>query len=150
MINKIYLFTLVIFSSVTSQTIQINEIVSSNQNTFYDEDGDTPDWIELYNTSANSVSLYNWGLSDDVNNLFKWRFPNIAIEPEQYLLVMASNKDRTDIIAQWETIINWGDQWHYFIGNQSPPTNWNQIGFNAMSWSTGPSGFGYGDGDDNK
>ena len=149
MINKIYLFTLVIFSSVTSQTIQINEIVSSNQNTFYDEDGDTPDWIELYNTSANSVSLYNWGLSDDVNNLFKWRFPNIAIEPEQYLLVMASNKDRTDIIAQWETIINWGDQWNYFIGSQPPPSNWNQIGFNPNSWDSGPSGFGYGDNDDN-
>ena len=79
MINKIYLFTLVIFSSVTSQTIQINEIVPSNHSTFYDEDGDTPDWIELYNPSENSVSLYNWGLSDDVNNLFKWRFPNIAI-----------------------------------------------------------------------
>ena len=91
MINKIYLFTLVIFSSVTSQTIQINEIVSSNQNTFYDEDGDTPDWIELYNTSANSVSLYNWGLSDDVNNLFKWRFPNITLNSEQYLLAMASD-----------------------------------------------------------
>ena len=115
------------------QTIQINEIVSSNQTTFYDEDGDTPDWIELYNPSANSVSLYNWGLSDDVNNLFKWRFPNISIGPEQYLLVMASDKDRTDIIAQWETIINWGDQWRYFIGDQSPPTNWNQLKFHRNS-----------------
>ena len=142
MINKIYLFTLVIFSSVTSQTIQINEIVPSNQSTFYDEDGDTPDWIELYNPSENSVSLYNWGLSDDVNNLFKWRFPNIAIEPEQYLLVMASDKDRTDIIAQWETIINWGDQWNYFIGSQPPPSNWNQISFNPNSWDNGPRGFG--------
>ena len=131
------------------QTIQINEIVSSNQNTFYDEDGDTPDWIELYNTSANSVSLYNWGLSDDVNNLFKWGFPIISIGPEQYLLVMASDKDRTDIIAQWETIINWGDQGRYFIGDQPPPTNWNQLGFSPMGWDIGPSGFGYGDNDDN-
>jgi hypothetical protein len=139
----------IFFPFLIGQTIQINEVVTSNQNTFYDEDGDTPDWIELFNTSANSVPLYNWGLSDDVNNLFKWRFPNITIDPEQYLLVMASNKDRTDIIAQWETIINWGDQWHYFIGNQSPPTNWNQIGFNPNSWDSGPSGFGYGDNDDN-
>ena len=139
----------VFFAYLSGQSIQINEIVSSNQSTFYDEDGDTPDWIEIYNPSSNSVSLYNWGLSDDANTLFMWLFPNISIGPEQYLLVMASDKDRTDIIAQWETIINWGDQWHYFIGNQAPPTNWNQIGFNAMSWSTGPSGFGYGDNDDN-
>ena len=123
MLRKFSKLSFIFFPFLIGQTIQINEVVTSNQNTFYDEDGDTPDWIELYNTSANSVPLYNWGLSDDVNNLFKWRFPNITIEPEQYLLVMASNKDRTDIIVQWETIINWGDQWKYFLGSQPSLSN---------------------------
>ena len=39
------------------QTIQLNEIVSSNGENLFDEDGDTPDWIELYNygsTPSNS------------------------------------------------------------------------------------------------
>ena len=66
MIKKIWLIPIVIFSSIASQTIQINEVVSSNQNTFYDEDGDTPDWIELYNPSPNSISIYNWGLIVDI------------------------------------------------------------------------------------
>ena len=124
------------------QTIQINEIVSSNQTTFYDEDGDTPDWIELYNPSQNSISLHNWGISDDPDDPFKWRFPNTSINTDQYLLVMASDKNRTDIIAQWETIINWGDQWRYLIGDQPPPTNWNPLSFSPRGWDIGPSGFG--------
>ena len=29
---------------------------------FMDEDGDTPDWIELYNPGADEVLLNNWSL----------------------------------------------------------------------------------------
>ena len=63
----------IVKSLAFSQSIQINEIVSSNQSTYYDEDADTPDWIELFNPTTNSISISNWGLSDDVNALFKWR-----------------------------------------------------------------------------
>jgi len=147
--NKIYFTAVLFFSSIAAQSIQINEVVSSNQYSYYDEDGDTPDWIELYNPTSLSVSLFNWGLSDDLGNPFQWRFPNISLGPEQYLMVMASDKDRIDIISHWETIIDWGDDWSYFVGNQEPPTSWNQLGFNANNWNTGPSGFGYGDNDDN-
>ena len=45
-----------------SQNIQLNEIVSSNQSSYYDEDGETPDWIELYNPTASNISLNGWGL----------------------------------------------------------------------------------------
>ena len=147
--NKIYFTAVLFFSSIVAQSIQINEVVSSNQYSYYDEDGDTPDWIELYNPTSLSVSLFNWGLSDDLGSPFQWRFPNISLGPEQYLMVMASDKDRIDIISHWETIIDWGDDWSYFVGNQEPPTSWNQLGFNANNWNTGPSGFGYGDNDDN-
>ncbi len=41
-----------------------------------------------------------------------------------------------------------GDVWRYFKGNSEPPAGWNNIGFDDSSWPTGPSGFGYGDGDD--
>jgi len=139
----------IFFVYLNAQIVQINEVVTSNQSSFFDEDGETPDWIELHNPSQNSVSLYNWGISDNTDSPFKWRFPNVTIDSGQFLLIMASNKDRTDIISQWETIINWGDQWNYFLGNQAPPNNWNQLGFSPIGWGVGPSGFGYGDGDDN-
>lgn len=148
MLKKI-INSLIIFSFSFSQNVQLNEIVSSNQNTYYDEDGDTPDWIELYNSTSNNISLNNWGLSDDIEDPFKWRIPNVILAPEDFLMILASDKDRVDMISEWETIIDIGDSWYYFVANQEPVSNWNQLSFNSSSWSIGPSGFGYGDGDDN-
>ncbi len=44
--------------------------------------------------------------------------------------------------------INPGNTWFYFKGNSAPPANWNQPGFDYSTWNFGPSGYGYGDGDD--
>ena len=66
----------------------MNEIVSSNQSSYYDEDGETPDWIELYNPTASNISLNGWGLSDDLEDLYKWQIPNVVLEPESFLLIM--------------------------------------------------------------
>ena len=52
----------VLMSTVTAQTVRINEVTSSNS-IYTDEDGDTPDWIELHNYGTQSVSINNWGLS---------------------------------------------------------------------------------------
>lgn len=41
-----------------------------------------------------------------------------------------------------------GDTWRYFKGTTEPPAAWNTIGFLDTGWGSGPSGFGYGDGDD--
>ena len=147
LIKLVFLF--VIKSFVLPQSIQINEVVSSNQSSYYDEDGETPDWIELFNPSTDTISISGWGLSDDVNEPFKWLIPNVSLGPQDFLLIMASDKDRVNIISEWETIIDVGDSWYYFVATQQPPLNWNQLGFNYSSWSIGPSGFGYGDGDDN-
>ncbi len=38
--------------------------------------------------------------------------------------------------------------WRYLKGTQEPPSNWAAIGFDSSTWLEGPSGFGYGDGDD--
>jgi len=42
-----------------------------------------------------------------------------------------------------------GDAWRYFKGMSSaPPSAWDTVGFDDSTWLQGPSGFGYGDGDD--
>ena len=51
-------------------------------------------------------------------------------------------------IDHWESVVLPGDNWDYLVPTSQPSTNWNQLGFNASSWSTGPSGFGFGDEDD--
>jgi hypothetical protein len=51
-------------------------------------------------------------------------------------------------IDHWESVVLPGDYWDYLVPTSQPNSNWNQLGFNASSWNSGPSGFGYGDGDD--
>src|SRR5690606_35105040 len=114
--KKEYLFFLVIivllmFDQLYAQQIFINEIMSSNGVTIADEDDDYSDWFELFNNENNEVNLDGYGISDDVNLPFKWTFPQITIPSNEHLLVFASDKNRTDYVQHWETIINWGDDW---------------------------------------
>ncbi|MBN1443769.1 MAG: hypothetical protein JXA90_13750 [Planctomycetes bacterium] len=54
-------------------------------------------------------------------------------------------------------LVEEGDEWSYFKGTREPspesgtnvPTTlWTETGFDDSGWLSGPSGFGYGDGDD--
>jgi len=131
---------------INGQSIIINEVVSSNS-IYIDEDGDTPDWIELYNSGFQDVNLENWTISDDLNNLSKWYFPNITIPANDYLMLWASDKDRNQITSS-RTLVNQGDIFKYLIPSSEPNSNWNDINFNDSNWNDGASGFGYEDGDD--
>ena len=148
MIFKINIFTfLFLFTAVLSaQTLQISEAVSSNS-IDTDEDGDTPDWFELFNASSQSISLKDWTISDDSENLSKFVFPDISIPSDGYLRVWASDKDRSDITSV-RTFIDRGALFNYLIPTSEPPSNWTAPNFQDGSWAQGTSGFGYDDGDD--
>jgi hypothetical protein len=45
-------------------------------------------------------------------------------------------------------VVNVGDDWRFFRGTAPAPLDWNQPFFDDSSWETGPTGIGYGDGDD--
>ncbi len=79
---------------IFAQDVVINEIMASNQTTIYDEDGDTPDWIELYNKGIEQISLSGFSLSDDTLNIQKWEFDSTTIDPGEHLIVCASGKNR--------------------------------------------------------
>ena len=80
--------------STSAQTVVINELMSSNNQTLVDEDGDTPDWIELYNSGNSSVNLSGFYLSDDSTNLTKWAMPSTMMLPQGQLVIFASGKNR--------------------------------------------------------
>ncbi len=140
------LICLLIIGPIPAQSIRINEIVSSNSNDF-DEDGDTPDWIELYNYGSSEVSLENWSISDDPDETNKWNFPDISLNPDEYLVVWASSKNRSDI-SHSRTFVNQETLFSYLIPSSEPDSNWTNISFDDSQWEKGVSSFGYGDGDD--
>lgn len=61
-----------------------------------DEEGDSSDWIELFNPHEEAISLAQWYLTDDPCDLTQWQFPEMTLQPGQFLLVFASGKDRRD------------------------------------------------------
>ncbi len=71
-----------------SGLLLINEACSTNKGCLEDSNGQTPDWIEIYNPSEMDISLSGIGVSDRSKNKFKFVFPeNAVIEAGGYVLV---------------------------------------------------------------
>ena len=78
---------------VFSTTPLITEFMASNGGTIKDGDGNSSDWIEIWNPTAETINLAGWHLTDNANNLDKWTFPNLPqaiLDPGERLLVFAS------------------------------------------------------------
>ncbi|MCA9245736.1 MAG: lamin tail domain-containing protein [Planctomycetales bacterium] len=78
--------------------VRITEFLASNQNGIEDGNGQTSDWIELFNAESEPVNLAGWHLSDEPSNPLKWTFPDIEIQPNSYLIVFASGQNVDDYI----------------------------------------------------
>ncbi len=97
----------------------VNEFMASNgsqaplgEGELLDADGDSSDWIELYNPTPQTFDLGGWYLTDDPDNLAKWRFPSgIQIASNGFLLVFASGKNRTS--GQLHTSFNLAAEGEY-------------------------------------
>lgn len=77
----------------TGKQVRLNEAVSSNS-VLNDEDGDSPDWFELYNCTNAPIELLGWTFSDDIDEPKQWTMPAYTLDANSYLLVWASDKDR--------------------------------------------------------
>ncbi|HIL71913.1 MAG TPA: hypothetical protein EYG38_18935, partial [Verrucomicrobia bacterium] len=78
------------------QDLLISEFVATNTSGLRDEEGEFSDWIEILNPTEQAISLEGWSLTDDVDNLEKWKFPALLIPANSFLLIFASGKDRKD------------------------------------------------------
>lgn len=78
--------------------VRINELSAVNSsrtpNALTDDDGDSEDWIEIYNGESRVVNLAGWSLSDNSEVPGRWVFPSVEIQPGDYLIVFASGKNR--------------------------------------------------------
>ncbi|MGN1020481.1 MAG: lamin tail domain-containing protein, partial [Aristaeellaceae bacterium] len=80
---------------VNDGALIISEIMPDPLTGLTDEDGELVDWIELYNTTDQPISLDNYALSNKENKPLRWRFPSGAVVPAHgYYVVFCSGKDR--------------------------------------------------------
>ncbi|HDS85216.1 MAG TPA: carbohydrate-binding protein [Phycisphaerales bacterium] len=137
--------TVFLFGRISfSQNIVINEFMASNGSTVADDDGDFPDWIELYNAGSEPVNLGGWGLSDDPERPYRWIFSDVVIDPEGHLLVWASGKDRYyGSTTREEVIVTAGSEWKYLDDGSDQGTAWRDPAFDDSAWSSGPAPLGY-------
>ena len=92
--NSIILFFL-LFTALNylSAQVIINEASPDNEESMESLDGEYYDWIELYNRSNQEISLSNLYLSDDEEEPDMWKFPDVSILPNEFLIIFCSGKD---------------------------------------------------------
>ncbi len=74
----------------------ISEFIAENDTGLRDEDGDQPDWIELFNSDTTPANVGGWWLSDSPLLPMKWAIPaGTTIPARGFLVVFASEKNRT-------------------------------------------------------
>ena len=79
-----------------SDKLVINEIMTKNASFLTDSQGETPDWIELYNEGSTDIHLKNWYLSDSERDPGKYAFPDLTMKAGEYRLVFCDGKDWYD------------------------------------------------------
>lgn len=90
-------------SAETFTSVYLSEFLADNEHDLVDENGDHSGWIELCNGGSVTVNLSGWFLTDRPDHPTKWRFPRVSLLPDQYLVVFASAKDRTNDLAHLHT-----------------------------------------------
>jgi len=72
--------------------VRITELMAANDGSVLDADGDSSDWLEIYNPGPDRVELAGWGVSDDVDDPFKEVLPTLSLLPGEYRVLWASGK----------------------------------------------------------
>src|SRR3989304_4597049 len=127
--------------------ILINEICPANDSLLWDESGQRPDWVELYNASASPANLNGYYFLNN-NGIDKWFFPPVTIAPLSRLTVFFSLKNRKNYCDHIEEVLRYDSVWKYLQPIIEPDTNWIYPAFNDMTWPSDTGGFGQEDSDD--
>ena len=91
---RLWVVCLLIPAATSQAQVIISEFMADNKSTLADEDGQFPDWIEVYNASTNTVSLNGWSLTDDPTRQTTWSFPGTNLTAKGFMVVYASGKNR--------------------------------------------------------
>lgn len=105
----------------------ITEFMASNggdgPNPIRDEDGDSSDWIEIYNPDNTVGDLSGYFITDAAGTPTKWTFPvGTTVPARGYLVIFASGKNRTNVQGRLHTNFQLNNSGEY-LGLLTPKTN---------------------------
>ena len=83
------------YEPVLPPGLRINEVVSQNEGVWVDEQGETDDYIELYNTSSEAKSLSDYVFVDDGGER---ALPDLTVAPHGRLLLWADGTPEQGVI----------------------------------------------------
>ena len=86
-----------------STTPVISEFMASNDNTIDDQDGNSSDWIEIFNPTSGTINLDGYFLTDDSADKTMWEFPSTVLSAGERIVVFASKKDRANSGSELHT-----------------------------------------------
>ncbi|MDG1891459.1 MAG: CotH kinase family protein [Verrucomicrobiota bacterium] len=155
---------------ITTQTgfhaLRLNELLPSNQHGLRDEQGNTSDWLEIFHSGTEQISLSDYSLTDDIHAPNKWEFPDHYLEPGDHLLVWMSGRQGQAMVSQLpddgashptfsSTLIGADARWTYLyhpvadhaaIPEERLPEHWTKQDLAESGFAIGQGDFGYGDG----
>ncbi len=67
--------------------LQLNDLMTVNQDTIADNNGDYDPWVEIYNLGPGLVNTNNLFLTDDIGVPNKWELPNQNLDDGEFLLL---------------------------------------------------------------
>jgi hypothetical protein len=124
--------------------VVINEIMPVNKTTAYDENGESDDWIELYNLTESTIDVSGYYLSDKPKNKRKWQIPEgVKILRRGYLIIWAdSDMNQPGLHANFrlssagETVLLTTPDGYVINETQYPAQNLE------LTWARKPDGIG--------
>ncbi len=85
----------------SSGPVRINELMTSNGGVLTDENGATPDWIEVANVSSSDVNLSGYTLSKSAGGGNVFTFPDYVLKAGECVIVHADSHVATEADVQF-------------------------------------------------
>ena len=76
--------------------LSINEYMTHNKNSHYAKNGGFYDWVEIYNETDESLNLNGVYLTDNPNNLKKYKLPDIIVKSKEYLVIYLTGGEKIE------------------------------------------------------
>ena len=92
---------------------------------YEDHEGGDAGWVELFNTSADTVDLSGMYLTDSKTEPFKWKFGSVKLAPNAFLLVFMSGKNYPDYVLPHDSLDMIGPGCWTWTDSQSDPPGYS-------------------------